>query len=58
MGQRIPTRNEPAGEELERYVRDMLSTMIRLAQDAQLPDLAERIEAARSLLDQDARSKP
>ena len=58
MGQRIPTRDLPAGEELESYVRDVLSTLIRLAQDAEMPDLADRIRAAKGHLDQDPPVKP
>ena len=48
MTRRIPTRAEPSGDELERYVEDMLATMIRLAWDAGMPDLAERIRLAKA----------
>lgn len=46
-----PTRVQPSGDDLEHYVRDLLSTMIRLAKDADMPDLAERIRAAKACVE-------
>jgi hypothetical protein len=43
MGQRIPTRANPSVDEVQSYVLDMVAMLARLADDADLHDLADRL---------------
>jgi hypothetical protein len=43
MGQRIPTRDQPSVSEVESYVLEMVTMLTRLADDADLRDLANRL---------------